>query len=681
MRPYCLILAGLWLCIGLVSCRTSSPSAIIEVDEATAVPTSVAQADVTVAPSPTATQTKTQQPSKTPPATALPPTATPSRTPEPTNTATKRPTSTPTKPVPTETASATLTPQPTSTQTIVPALTPAPIPSNTAVPTITASPTKPPQPTQTQLPSSTPIPTNTATAEPTTPPTQTATPWPTATPIPTVQPTAASTSEPVAELPELMDHIVGSGSAETCTDAALRTAISNGGNIGFACGSEPFTFYLTKPLELTKNTSLFGYKKITFDGSGKSQLIQTAQRLTITIEGITFANGYTTDQGGAINLGFWSNLTIKDSTFTNNRADKDSAMCDGGGAIFIGGGSLANIDGSTFSGNRAQNGGAINNLRSGLRITNSSFYNNTARHSDRINQFGDCGGGGAVYIDGTRKPEDGGPDEIYLRGNRYEGNVTNNHGGALFIAVRTGEKPIVSWSHFERNKAGRHIAIETSGTGGAIWYGTGEGGVSGHYLTMHNNFVGGNHADFQGGGLWTLGPTSVSNSAFIHNVAINPVPLDKDDWRQGNGGAIAVAHQAQVKLNNVTITTNRAGFNGGGVVGENIIAQNSIIANNHGGWHLGLQQNCTHALTDWGNNIQFLVDGDETNITHRSNCGGSIQTVDPMVGAESAVWWSIGRKSPAYNAGNNETCMGNDLRGVSRPQGGTCDIGAFELEE
>jgi len=35
--------------------------------------------------------------------------------------------------------------------------------------------------------------------------------------------------------------------------------------------------------------------------------------------------------------------------------------------------------------------------------------------------------------------------------------------------------------------------------------------------------------------------------------------------------------------------------------------------------------------------------------------------------------------SPAIDAGNNTTCPGTDQRGILRPQGSICDIGAFEL--
>ena len=36
--------------------------------------------------------------------------------------------------------------------------------------------------------------------------------------------------------------------------------------------------------------------------------------------------------------------------------------------------------------------------------------------------------------------------------------------------------------------------------------------------------------------------------------------------------------------------------------------------------------------------------------------------------------------SPAINAGDNATCAATDQRGIARPQGGVCDIGAFDQD-
>jgi hypothetical protein len=49
------------------------------------------------------------------------------------------------------------------------------------------------------------------------------------------------------------------------------------------------------------------------------------------------------------------------------------------------------------------------------------------------------------------------------------------------------------------------------------------------------------------------------------------------------------------------------------------------------------------------------------------NYGGSTQTIPLLAG------------SSALDAGNDDVCPDTDQRGVTRPQGSHCDIGAFEL--
>jgi hypothetical protein len=41
---------------------------------------------------------------------------------------------------------------------------------------------------------------------------------------------------------------------------------------------------------------------------------------------------------------------------------------------------------------------------------------------------------------------------------------------------------------------------------------------------------------------------------------------------------------------------------------------------------------------------------------------------------------ALGVGSPAIDAGNDATCADTDQRGVARPQGSYCDIGAYEVE-
>jgi len=84
---------------------------------------------------------------------------------------------------------------------------------------------------------------------------------------------------------------------------------------------------------------------------------------------------------------------------------------------------------------RALISGAINSLRTNLTIIDSHFDSNHATHTDRINQFADCGGGGGLYIDGARGPESGGPLPTVIQGSSFTNNTTNNHGGGLFAGL------------------------------------------------------------------------------------------------------------------------------------------------------------------------------------------------------------------------------------------------------
>lgn len=566
--------------------------------------------------------------------------------------------------------------------------TPAPAATATTQPAPAAATvtTRPPAPTTVWQPTATavwqPTPTvqpavwqPTATAQPT------PRPWPTA-----AQPAAAPTTAAVAApLPDGR-NVVGNGAPQSCTAAALATAVALGGRVSFNCGPNPVVIPISEQIQLTRSVEIDGGNLITLDGQNRTGILRSVNHLTIGLRNIALINGRTPDQGGALQLGYWSRLTVVNSRFLNNTALKNNAACDGGGALFIGGGSVAQIEGSRFEGNRANNGGAINNLRSGITILNSAFYDNHAQHSDAINQFGDCGGGGAVYIDATRKPVDGGPDPIILRGNVYVGNTTNNHGGAVFVAVHAGEKVEISYSTFENNRVTYTRSMPTSGTGGAIWYGKAISQAVDNYLTVSHSTFANNHADTQGGGLWTSLPARVANSTFVGNTAVNPTPLDRDDWRQGNGGGIAVAHQVLVIIENSTLVGNRAGFNGGAVVGENIAARNSIFANNSADWWRGLQQNCTHALQNWGNNLQYLVALAGSEHSHQSNCGRTVTVLDPRLGALTYLGGAtrvlpLLKDSPAVDAGNPATCLPTDQRGVARPQGAACDIGAFELEQ
>ncbi len=58
-----------------------------------------------------------------------------------------------------------------------------------------------------------------------------------------------------------------------------------------------------------------------------------------------------------------------------------------------------------------------------------------------------------------------------------------------------------------------------------------------------------------------------------------------------------------------------------------------------------------------------------------ANNGGPTQTHALLAGSDA-----IDAGNPATPGSGGDACLATDQRGVARPQGATCDIGAFELE-
>ena len=69
--------------------------------------------------------------------------------------------------------------------------------------------------------------------------------------------------------------VVGTGTAGSCTEAALSTALTAGGIVTFACGSAPVTVTVTKTLELptTLDTVIDGGGSVTIDGGGAVRIL------------------------------------------------------------------------------------------------------------------------------------------------------------------------------------------------------------------------------------------------------------------------------------------------------------------------------------------------------------------------------------------------------------------------
>lgn len=62
------------------------------------------------------------------------------------------------------------------------------------------------------------------------------------------------------------DRTVGEGTPASCTEAALRAAITAGGKIGFACGAAAITIMFTMTLDIGADVVIDGGGLVTLSG-------------------------------------------------------------------------------------------------------------------------------------------------------------------------------------------------------------------------------------------------------------------------------------------------------------------------------------------------------------------------------------------------------------------------------
>ena len=457
------------------------------------------------------------------------------------------------------------------------------------------------------------------------------------------------------------DAVVGNGTPGSCTETALRdavTAANSGGTITFNCGGAAHTIYLTQQLRFTTQGAgytLDGGGLITLDGQDATRLIYTLpnQHLSLTVRNITLNNGYATgepgseraqNQGGAIYSGYRNSLTVQNVTFTGNRAQAQYHEYHGGGAIAIDTTSVVTITDSVFIDNRAPNGGAINNLLSRLTIERSLFRDNRATRADP-------GGGGAIYNDAGK---------LTIKDSHILDNVSANLGGGIF-----------SWAHNVNGDYSGPTVIKntvidgnSASHGGGLW----KGGA--YVLKLANSSVTNNTATNGGAGLSGTGPGknfTITNSTIAYN-ATTPGGTA--------GGIFSANNSSTIKNSTIAFNTIPDDTVGAAIHGD-VTLTNTILLGNTGGWN-GIWA-CAGNIVNGGNNIQHPGD----------TCGGGIPTKhakleltlqparDTLAFGQTQTLVPL-LDSPAVNKGAN--CPGKDQHGVSRPQGAQCDIGAVELQ-
>lgn len=416
---------------------------------------------------------------------------------------------------------------------------------------------------------------------------------------------------------------------------SLRQAIVDAGSgdtIVVPAGTYTLT---TGELAIAKSLTISGAgaaKTIISNGATYRVFHTSGAANSMTISGLTIRNGQPSPAvnvaqgGGVLNEG--ATLTLSNDLIAGNQANANGAGNAGTGGVAEGGG--------------------IYSASGTLNVRDSELVSNSATAVGDAGKAGGIADGGGIYDGGTLRIQastltSNTADSV--GGSGANGGISD--GGGLF-ADGTGATT-VSATTFSGN-----LVDASAGAGGTIG-GIAEGGgafmlTNGPAMSAANITVSGNTARSTGGGIVSAGGLTFGSNS--------PV----------------------VTLTNATISANTAtgsGDNQGGdadLGGANTHVRNTIVA--AGTADPGFE-NCGGAPTSLGNNLDsrsqchFTAAGDQVNrnplLGPLHDNGGPAETMALQSG------------SPAIDAGANSGCPATDERGVLRPAGVACDIGAFEI--
>jgi hypothetical protein len=194
---------------------------------------------------------------------------------------------------------------------------------------------------------------------------------------------------------------------------------------------------------------------------------------------------------------------------------------------------------------------------------------------------------------------------------------------------------------------------------------------TGGNLTVDRSTINGNTAGTIGGGIYNSAAVTITNSTITGNSA----NTNGSNWEGGG-----LYSDGTATILNSTIANNSA-FRGAGIDvpgGSTAAVKNTIVAQNTA-TGAGQPGNCRvfGTLTSQGNNLENT---DTCNFAQAGDLPGTPSVLGPLQdnGGPTDTLAPLGGSS-ALDRGNAAGCPATDQRGVSRPQQGGCDIGAYEV--
>lgn len=467
---------------------------------------------------------------------------------------------------------------------------------------------------------------------------------------------------------------------------SLRDAItgaSSGDTITFSLTTYPATITLSSTLSI--NTSLTisgpGATNLAISGNHAVRVFLIAEGTIVNISGITVEFGSAADGGGILNYG---TLTVNKSALFSNSATNGGGIANSdyyhalaayrGTAQFP----TLTLNESVLSYNSASvNGGGVNNFGTVI-VTKSSLINNSAISGIT------SGGGGIANGDWS------GIFEPTLTVN--DSVLTHNSADAIF------------------NPFGGVTVSNTSLSGNS---GTGITNLAGH-VGLSGSVISGNDAgiynDNSGRGSLYINNSTISGNTSVGISEREGITIINNSTISGNGGdgldeaapilimtnsTVAdnggwgifdyFAAFSGVDVNNSTLSHN----NSGGVSHQGVsplTLNNTILASN------GSSSNCQddsfgsgilsagHNISDDNSCSRFLTATGDLNNTPAGldpgglkNNGGPTQTIALLTSSPAIDGIPLSFCKSVYG-----TPIATDQRGIPRPQGLACDVGAYE---
>lgn len=484
------------------------------------------------------------------------------------------------------------------------------------------------------------------------------------------------------------------------------------------------------------------YHVVAIDATGAAANAGGSTRLdgfTITGGNANGASGLSQFGGGLIcngNTGFACNPTLANLVFRNNGAVYGGALFNNGvagmssprlqsvtfsdnhastagGAVFSDGDSGYSspvLTAVVFNGNTAVNGGAMYNV-GGSGVSNpaviaSRFDTNTATYGGAVESDSASASFTDVTFSGNSASQDGGG--VFSTDTNQAANLRFTHVSFLGNSAHYSGGAVTNHD-FRSASSARfdHVVFEAnfltgSGSGGAV-------SNAGKAVFKDVLFARNGPADV-GGAISNSGTVSggipdvtIDGAAFVKNSATGGGAVSSSGYAGGS---------ATMQISNATFWKNTGTSYGGAIsvfaygASSDLVLRNVTFASNHAatGGALWIDSYdagspATATLSDtilWGDTasfhpeIEFVGAGTKSaTLDHsivQNGCPAdavcsTVSSGDPLLGPLQNYGGLTpalmpDAASPAVNAGVN--CTATDQRGVARPQGAACDIGAIE---